>query len=74
MHRHRLSGEGGFGPPLPRPAAPQASVGGFVVCWVPPGSPGLGVWQQELYRWAYAQAQAVVQPSILERDLLGAWN
>jgi hypothetical protein len=31
-------------------------------------------WQQDLYAWALAQAQAVVRPSLLERDLLGVWN
>ena len=31
-------------------------------------------WQQQLYAWALAQAQAVVRPSLLERDLLGVWN
>jgi hypothetical protein len=33
-----------------------------------------GHWQQDLFRWALEQAQAVVRPSILERDLLGVWN
>jgi hypothetical protein len=31
-------------------------------------------WQQDLYAWALAQAQAVVRPSLPERDLLGVWN
>jgi hypothetical protein len=31
-------------------------------------------WQCALYQWAFNEAQAVVQPSILERDLLGVWN
>jgi hypothetical protein len=31
-------------------------------------------WQLALYEWAFAEAQAVVQPSLLERDLLGVWN
>jgi hypothetical protein len=31
-------------------------------------------WQQQIYRLAFEQAQAVVRPSILERDLLGVWN
>lgn len=30
--------------------------------------------QKALYAWALAEAQAVVRPSILERDLLGVWN
>jgi hypothetical protein len=29
---------------------------------------------QALYEWAFKEAQAVVAPSILERDLLGVWN
>lgn len=31
-------------------------------------------WQQQLYAWALSQAQAVVRPSLPERDLLGVWN
>ncbi|HTU16911.1 MAG TPA: hypothetical protein VMG10_02515 [Gemmataceae bacterium] len=31
-------------------------------------------YQQQLYALALAQAQAVVRPSLLERDLLGVWN
>jgi hypothetical protein len=31
-------------------------------------------WQQQVYQRAFAEAQAVVRPSILERDLLGVWN
>jgi hypothetical protein len=31
-------------------------------------------WQRALYEWALAEAQAVVGPSVLERDLLGVWN
>ena len=30
--------------------------------------------QRALYEWAFAQAQAVVETSIVERDLLGVWN
>jgi hypothetical protein len=29
---------------------------------------------QHVYRLAFEQAQAVVRPSLLERDLLGVWN
>jgi hypothetical protein len=51
--------------PSPSPAA-------FVFC------PVMGLpfqpWQQELYARALTQAQAVVRPSLLERDLLGVWN
>ncbi len=31
-------------------------------------------WQQRLYQIAYQEAQAVVRPSLLERDLMGVWN
>jgi hypothetical protein len=30
--------------------------------------------QQMVYQRAFEAAQAVVRPSILERDLLGVWN
>jgi hypothetical protein len=55
--------------PSPSPAA-------FLFCPVT-GMPfpcAVQQWQQELYAWALAQAQAVVRPSLLERDLLGVWN
>jgi hypothetical protein len=73
MDRHRIRGEGSCDP-LPRPVAPQVSLGGFILCPVQYGSPVEFFWQQELYRWALAQAQAVVRPSLPERDLLGVWN
>jgi hypothetical protein len=43
------------------------------VAWFPVPA-DLACWQQGLYQWALAQAQAVVRPSILERDLLAVWN
>ncbi|MGH7173337.1 MAG: hypothetical protein ACRELG_23895 [Gemmataceae bacterium] len=42
----------------------------FLLCPAPVSCP----WQQNLYAWALAQAQAVVRPSLPERDLLGVWN
>ncbi len=48
----------------PAPAA-------FVFC---PLVLSLGAWQQNIYEQALAQARAVVQPSWLERDVLGHWN
>jgi hypothetical protein len=56
-----------------RPLAnPSPSPAAFLLC------PVMGLpfhqGQQELYAWALAQAQAVVRPSLLERDLLGVWN
>jgi hypothetical protein len=61
---------------LPRPPEPQAAVKGFMMC--PPalvqrGRDSQELWQQ-VYRLAFAQAQAVVRPSLPERDLLGYWN
>jgi hypothetical protein len=32
------------------------------------------LWQQALYQRALAEAQAVVRPSLPERDLLAVWN
>jgi hypothetical protein len=57
---------------LPRPPAPAVAPGSFLLCQ--PAGGGLNAAQQLLYRWAYEQAQAVVQPSLPERDLLGVWN
>jgi hypothetical protein len=59
----------------PPPPVPAASA--FVICplsGLPALPPDQAAWQQALYQWAFAEAQAVVQPSILERDLLGVWN
>jgi hypothetical protein len=42
--------------------------------WVPGMTLDQLLWQQWVYRCAFEQAQAVVRPSILERDLLGVWN
>jgi hypothetical protein len=63
-HRFRLT----MTPP-PDPA--------FVVVplsWLPPVTPAQWIYVQALYQWAFAQAQKVVRPSVVERDLLGVWN
>jgi hypothetical protein len=61
---------------LPMAPAPAPAPGAFLLC--PCGSPpvpaGYALWQQALYQWAFAQAQAVVRPSLPERDLLAVWN
>jgi hypothetical protein len=59
------------------PPSPSASIGAFCACPMTllsatGGSPA--PWQMSLYQWAFAQAQAVVRPSIIERDLLASWN
>jgi hypothetical protein len=48
---------------------PTPSPSAFLLCPAPAQA-----WQQDLYAWALAQAQAVVRPSLPERDLLGVWN
>jgi hypothetical protein len=62
---------------LPRPPAPAPNPAGFALCPTTsfPGScPEQWLWQQYLYARAFEIAQAVAQPSLLERDLLGVWN
>jgi hypothetical protein len=62
---------------LPAPPAELPAEGAFVIIPVanlPAGRPDQVAWQRALYEWAFAEAQAVVQPSLLERDLLGVWN
>jgi hypothetical protein len=75
MNRHRFLTEAPVR--LPQPPAPAISPGGFMLCPVM-SLPGMTVeqwlWQQGLYRWAFEQAQAVVRPSLPERDLLAVWN
>jgi hypothetical protein len=73
MDRHRMGGEA-HSASLPRPAVPQLSLGAFILYPVLYSNPLELLWQQQLYRWAFAQAQAVVRPSLPERDLLGVWN
>lgn len=54
-----------------RAEQPQAA---FVA--MPPvvGNADVFAWQQALYRRAFEEAQRVVRPSWLERDVLGVWN
>jgi hypothetical protein len=62
---------------LPQPPAPPASPQAFVLCpivLIPGQTLEQWLWQQGLYHWAFQQAQAVVRPSILERDLLNFLN
>jgi len=56
---------------------PAPSPGAFFLCplvCLPVGPEGSRLQQQALYEWAYQQAREVLRPSILERDLLAAWN
>jgi hypothetical protein len=62
---------------LPTPPAPAPSQEAFVLMSpenLPALTPEEEARRQALYQWAYNEAQAVVRPSILERDLLGVWN
>jgi hypothetical protein len=60
---------------LPRPSAPAPTAAGFVQCPVHwQQTPEQQHCQQELYRLALEQAQAVVRPSLPERDLVAVWN
>ena len=62
---------------LPQPPAPGITPAGFVMLSLqnlPGQSPDLWLWQQWVYQQAFEKAQAIVRPSILERDLLGYWN
>ncbi len=59
---------------LPRPPAPAPRPGAFVLCPVCPAAAGWLQGQLALYRLAFERAQAAVQPSLVERDLLGVWN
>ena len=58
---------------LPRPPAPAPDPQNFML-WAVPCDAGSWAAHQWLYEQAFARAQAVVRPSILERDLLGVWN
>jgi hypothetical protein len=74
MQRHRFrqqSDQTRFLHPQTQPINPSA----FCVC--PPSLVMSGLaaaWQQRIYQLAWEEAQAVVRPSLLERDLLGVWN
>lgn len=76
MHRRRFSIEAEM-IRLPQPPTVPMSPSGFVL-FPPMMLQGLAVgqWlmQQWLYQRAWAEAQAVARPSLLERDLAGVWN
>jgi hypothetical protein len=75
MHRNRIPVEAALRLPQPPPSPPSPH--GFLLCptfWANGMTPEQCQWQQWLYSWAFEQAQAVVRPSILERDLLAVWN
>jgi hypothetical protein len=59
---------------LPQVPAPPLNPCGFVLVAVPVISLQQWTVQQWLYQRAFAVAQTVMRPSIVERDLLGVWN
>ncbi len=62
---------------VPQPPAPGISPAGFLLCPVicfPGMTAAQWLCQQALYQYAFEQAQAVVRPSLPERDLLAVWN
>jgi hypothetical protein len=59
---------------LPQPPAPPINPCAFMLVAVPVESTQQWTAQQWMYQRAFEAAQAVVRPSILERDLLGVWN
>ena len=64
-----------FSLPAPRPVAPNQDAFVMVpLSGLPASTPDQQECQKALYERAFAEAQAVVQPSLLDRDLLGVWN
>jgi hypothetical protein len=59
---------------LPSPPPPQPTSEAFVLFPTASLPQDQLAWQLALYAWAFAEAQAVVGPSLPERDLLGVWN
>jgi len=72
MDRHRLRADGPLGALPPRVRKPETA-GGFILLPIPVQCPVQAGLLQELYRRARAEAEAVVQPSLPERDL-AAWR
>ena len=76
MYRHRFLEQ--LEPQrLPRPQARPINAAAFCVCPMAlvTGVPAVALsWRQQVYQLAFEQAQAVVRPSLPERDLLGVWN
>jgi hypothetical protein len=62
---------------LPEPVNLPFSAAAFVL-WpltcLPPRTPQEWAWLQTVYQAAFAEAQAVLRPSLPERDLLAVWN
>jgi hypothetical protein len=59
---------------LPQPPMPPMNSCAFVLVALPAASIQQWTMQQWIYQQAFAAAQAVCRPSILERELFGMWN
>jgi hypothetical protein len=76
MRRNRFRGED-FAYRLPTPPAPVPAPDAFVFCPLPllqNLTAAQWLFAQCVYQQAMEQAQAVLRPSLPERDLLGVWN
>jgi hypothetical protein len=62
---------------LPQPPVAPPPPGAFFIfpaAFLSGASPQQWALQQALYLQAFAEAQAIVRPSLPERDLLAVWN
>jgi hypothetical protein len=66
MSRHRFLDLVQPEPTLSSAGLPAGNASGFMVCPLVLQA-GAWAWQQQVYQWAFEQAQAVVRPSRLER-------
>jgi hypothetical protein len=76
MFRHRLAHEADYYR-LPEPPPPAVRPGSFLLCTVavmPGWTTDQWAGLQQVYVYAFEQAQAVARPSLLERELLAIWN
>ncbi len=73
MHRHRFSDQLTAEEHIEHPGPPQ---GAFVMCplAVQPGWQNQACPWQHVYELAFAQAQAVNRPSVLDRFQANNWN
>jgi hypothetical protein len=61
--------------PLPKPPDPEVRPKAFMLCPIFfVSGQTQEQWQLWIYQRAFEQAQAVVRPSLPERDLLAFWN
>jgi hypothetical protein len=76
MQPHRFRDQLGPWSRPSRPQQPQITPQAFMMCprALLPGSGSAQQFWQHIYWLAFAEAQAVVRPSLIERDLLASWN